>query len=85
MPQTEVGRLSAAGRDLSFAAPGADDTTLGVYPLSPPVDVAVPTLVRPEPLPGPAFAEPKHDLLWYPCSGSTNFYYFIPAYTDFML
>jgi hypothetical protein len=56
VPHSEVGRLIVAGREISFAAPGADDDTLDVYPLSPPVDVSVPTLLRPEPLPGVTFA-----------------------------
>ena len=56
VPHTEVGRLVVAGREISFAAPGADDDTLDVYPLSPPVDVTTPTLLRPEPLPGVTFA-----------------------------
>ncbi|MFA6284500.1 MAG: Mut7-C RNAse domain-containing protein [Desulfurivibrionaceae bacterium] len=56
VPHTEVGRLIVAGREISFSAPGADDDTLDVYPLSPPVDVTVPTLLRPKSLPGVAFA-----------------------------
>jgi hypothetical protein len=56
VPHTEVGRLIVAGREISFAVPGADDDTLDVYPLSPPVDVTTPTLLRPEPLPGITFA-----------------------------
>ena len=56
VPHTEVGRLIVAGREISFSFPGADDDTLDVYPLSPPVDVTTPTLLRPEPLPGITFA-----------------------------
>lgn len=56
VPHTEVGRLTVAGREISFAAPGAAADTLEVYPLSPPVDVTTPTLLRPEPLPGITFA-----------------------------
>jgi len=56
VPHTEVGRLIVAGREISFAAPGAADDTLDVYPLSPPVDVTTPTLLRTEPLPGVTFA-----------------------------
>jgi len=56
VPHTEVGRLTVAGREISFAAPGGNNDTLDVYPLSPPVDVSVPTLLRPKPLPGVAFA-----------------------------
>ncbi|MDP2756563.1 MAG: Mut7-C RNAse domain-containing protein [Desulfurivibrionaceae bacterium] len=56
VPHTEVGRLIVAGREISFAAPGAGDETLEVYPLSPPVDVTTPTVLRPIPLPGITFA-----------------------------
>ncbi|MFA7382799.1 MAG: Mut7-C RNAse domain-containing protein [Desulfurivibrionaceae bacterium] len=56
VPHTEVGRLTVAGRELSFAAAGDEDETMEVYPLSPPVDVTAPTLLRPEPLPGLTFA-----------------------------
>ena len=56
VPHTEVGRLTVVGREISFSFPGADDDTLEVYPLSPPVDVTIPTLLRPEPLPGITFA-----------------------------
>lgn len=56
VPHTEVGRLIVADREIPFAAPGVDDDTLDVHPLSPLVDVMTPTLLRPEPLPGIAFA-----------------------------
>jgi len=56
VPHTEIGRLTVAGREISFAVPGADADTLNVYPLSPPVDVTTPTLLRPESLPGVTFA-----------------------------
>ncbi|MDP2815939.1 MAG: Mut7-C RNAse domain-containing protein, partial [Rectinemataceae bacterium] len=50
VPHTEVGRLTVAGREISFAALGAKNDRLDVYPLCPPVDVLTPTLLRPEPL-----------------------------------
>lgn len=56
VPHTEVGRLTVAGREISFAALGAENDRLDVYPLSPPVDVLTPTLLRPEPLAAITFA-----------------------------
>lgn len=56
VPHTEVGRLTADGRDISFSSPGSDDDSLDVYPFCPPVDVLTPTLLRPEPLAGISFA-----------------------------
>lgn len=56
VPHTEVGRLTVDGREISFAALGADNDRLDVYPLCPPVDVTIPTLLRPEPLPSVTFA-----------------------------
>ncbi|MDG4476177.1 Mut7-C RNAse domain-containing protein [Thiovibrio frasassiensis] len=56
VPHTEVGRLTVAGKEISFAAPGANNDRLDVYPLCPPVDVSIPTLLRPVPLPSVAFA-----------------------------
>ena len=56
VPHTEVGRLTVAGREISFSSPGANNDTLDVYPLRPPVDVSTPTLLRPEPLDGITFA-----------------------------
>lgn len=56
VPHTEVGRLTVSGREISFFAPGVNHETLDVYPLSPPVDVTTPSLLRPEPLPGITFA-----------------------------
>jgi len=56
VPHTEVGRLTVAGRELSFAALGAENDRLDVYPLCPPVDVLTPTLLRPEPLASITFA-----------------------------
>lgn len=35
VPHTEVGRLTVAGREISFAAPGTVAGTFDVYPLSP--------------------------------------------------
>lgn len=56
VPHTEVGRLTVAGQEIPFSTAGAADDTLEVYPLSPPVDVSTPTLLRPEPLAKIAFA-----------------------------
>lgn len=56
VPHTEVGRLTVAGREISFAALGAKNDRLDVYPLCPPVDVLTPTLLRPEPLAAITFA-----------------------------
>ncbi|MBA3005625.1 MAG: Mut7-C ubiquitin/RNAse domain-containing protein [Proteobacteria bacterium] len=56
VPHTEVGRLTIAGRDISFSSPGSHDDRVDVYPLCPPVDVLTPTLLRPEPLAAITFA-----------------------------
>ena len=56
VPHTEIGRLTVAGREIPFSWPGANSDTLDVYPLRAPVDVASPTLLRPEVLATIAFA-----------------------------
>jgi len=56
LPHTEVGRLIADGLDISFSSSGSNEDRVDVYPLCPPVDVLIPTLLRPEPLAGITFA-----------------------------
>lgn len=56
VPHTEVGCLIVDNCEVSFSALGAEDDRLEVYPLSPPVDVLTPTLLRPDPLAAIAFA-----------------------------
>jgi len=56
VPHTEVGRLTADGREISFAYLVNDCERVGVYPSCPPVDVMLPTLLRPRALSGINFA-----------------------------
>jgi hypothetical protein len=54
-PHTEVGRITVDGGEVDFShllEPGQD---VEVYPVEPPMDVTEPSLLRPEPLPHPAF------------------------------
>ncbi len=56
VPHTEVGRLTAAGREVPFAHIVDEEETIEVYPPTPPVDVLRASLLRPQPLPRIAFA-----------------------------
>jgi uncharacterized protein with PIN domain len=55
VPHTEVGRLTVAGRELSFAHIVGEEETIEVYPQVAPVDPLRPTLLRPQPLSHIAF------------------------------
>lgn len=46
-PHTEIGTLTAAGREIGFAHILVPGERLEVFPLVPPVDVTIPTLLRP--------------------------------------
>lgn len=56
VPHTEVGRLTIDGREIPFSHLGANDDRMEVYPLRAPLDVKIPTLLRPETLPDTTFA-----------------------------
>ena len=56
VPHTEVGRLTAEGREVDFAHIVDEAESLEVYPLVAPVDVLHPSFLRPHPLPRLAFA-----------------------------
>lgn len=55
VPHTEVGRLTANGQEIDFGYLLAPGDNLTVAPLTPPVDVTIPTLLRPHPLPAVRF------------------------------
>ncbi|ADH84879.1 Mut7-C RNAse domain-containing protein [Desulfurivibrio alkaliphilus] len=48
IPHTEVGKI-AAGQSVNFSYIPADDERLDIFPLTPPVDITIPTCLRPEP------------------------------------
>jgi hypothetical protein len=55
-PHTEIGRIAVDGADVDFShllKPGED---VHVHPVTPPMDVTKPTLLRPDPLPELRFA-----------------------------
>ena len=56
VPHTEVGRLTVAGREISFFYLCSNHDRLDVYPLCAPVDVLTATLLRPLPLAAITFA-----------------------------
>lgn len=55
VPHTEVGRLTVAGREVDFRHIALDSECLEVYPVTAPVDLFLPTLLRPQPIPRLAF------------------------------
>lgn len=55
VPHTEVGRLTANGAEIDFSFLLAPGDALMVEPLTPPVDVTIPTRLRPVPLPAARF------------------------------
>lgn len=55
VPHTEIGRLTADGRDVDFGQPLAPGQDVHVYPVAAPMDVTRPDRLRPVPLPRLAF------------------------------
>lgn len=55
IPHTEVGRVKANGTDVDFNYIVRDKDHFEIFPLTPPVDVSTPTLLRPNPLPSARF------------------------------
>lgn len=55
VPHTEVGRLIANGGEIDFGYLLAPGDTITAEPLTPPVDVTLPTRLRPQPLPAVRF------------------------------
>ena len=59
-PHTEIGSLRVDGAEVDFGhlllpGPGGGPTEVDVFPVTPPLDVTRPSLLRPTPLPRPAF------------------------------
>lgn len=55
-PHTEVGRIESGGQERDFSHVPDEGEELLVFPVAPPLDVTRPSRLRPDPLPGPAFA-----------------------------